>query len=254
MRFATRLFLAFFAAASTFVANAQTGANTGMPFTLEEFFKSPDLAGPTISRDGRYMAATMPFKGRMNLGVIDLETRKASLLTGYDEFDVLDVTWVGERIMFTLGQANSPTGPGNFDGGGLFAVNRDGKDFRVLFKTVKETRAQNQYVYRTMEFLRRIPGNNDEVIARGNITVADTQDLYRLNIKTGRYTLLTQGRPAEFTSRWILDGKLVPRVVTANIRDTITSVVYYRKGENAPWEEIARFDRNKGPHLRAAGV
>ncbi len=247
MRIASIFFSALLVAICPTASHAQTNANAGMPFTLEEYFKSPELAAPTISRDGKYMAATMPFKGRMNLGVIDLETRNVSMLTGYDEFDVLNVTWVGERILFTLGQANSPTGPGNFDGGGLFAVNRDGKDFRVLFKTVKDTRAQNQYVYRTMEFVRRIPGNVDEIIARGNITVADTDDLYRLNIKTGRYTLLTQGRPAEYTERWILDGKLVPRVVTAHVRDTITAVVYYRKGENAPWEEIARFDRNKGP-------
>ncbi len=247
MRIASIFFSAIFIAICPTASHAQTSTNSGMPFTLEEFFKSPELAGPTISRDGKYMAATMPFKGRMNLGVIDLETRNVSMLTGYDEFDVLNVIWVGERILFTLGQANSPTGPGNFDGGGLFAVNRDGKDFRVLFKTVKDTRAQNQYVYRTMAFARRIPGNVDEIIARGNITVADTDDLYRLNIKTGRYTLLTQGRPAEYTGRWILDSKLVPRVVTAGIRDKITQVVYYRKGENSPWEEIARYDPNKGP-------
>ena len=74
------------------------------------------------------------------------------------------------RLLFTLGQANSPTGPGNFDGGGLFSVGRDGKDLRALFKTVKETRAQNQYVYRTMVFVRRIPGNDEEIIARGNLT------------------------------------------------------------------------------------
>ncbi len=235
-------------ALSVFSAHAQLASSRPAPYTLEEYFKPPQLSGPTISRDGKYMAVTMPFKGRMNLGVINLETRSASMLTGYDEFDVLAVTWVGnDRILFTLGQANSPTGPGNFDGGGLFSVARDGKEFRVLFKTVKETRAQNQNVYRTMEYFRRIPGNDDEIIASGNLTVASTQDLYRLNIKTGRYTLLTQGRPAEFTTRWILDSKLVPRVVTANVRDQLTEIVYYRKDENSPWGEIARYEANKGP-------
>ena len=232
---------------SVVAVQAQPVQTATAPFTLEEYFKPPQLSGPTISRDGKYMAATMPFKGRMNLGVINLETRSASMLTGYDEFDVLDVTWIGERLLFTLGQANSPTGPGNFDGGGLFSIGRDGKDTRVLFKTVKETRASNQYVYRTMQFARRIPGNDEEIIASGNMTVADTEDLYRLNIKTGRYTLLTQGRPAEFTTSWIMDSKLVPRVVTAYVRDKLTAVVYYRADEKSPWEEIARFERNKGP-------
>lgn len=244
-----KLFLGVALAASSIIAaHAQIDASAPAPFTLEEFFKPPQLSGPTISRDSKFMAATMPYKGRMNLGVINLETRTASMLTGYDEFDVLGVTWVGnETLLFSLGQANSPTGPGNFDGGGLFSISRDGKNLRVISKTVRETRAQNQYVYRTLDFFRRIPGNDEEIIASGNMTVADTQDLYRLNVKTGRYTLLTQGRPAEFTGRWILDSKLVPRVVSASVRDTNTAVVYYRKDESSPWGEIARYDVRKGP-------
>ena len=241
---------------SVLAAHAQSGstapASASVPapvtYTLEEFFKPPQLSGPTISRDGKYMAATMPYKGRMNLATINLETRSAAMLSGYDDFDVLNVRWVGnDRLLYTLGQANSPTGPGSFDGGGLFSISRDGKDLRVLAKTVRETRGQNQYVYRTMEFFRSIPGNDEEIIASGNMTAANTTDLYRLNVKTGRYTIMTQGRPEEFTSDWILDSKLVPRVVTGNIRDKLTAIVYYRKDENSPWSEIARFERNIGP-------
>ncbi|MEO8386664.1 MAG: prolyl oligopeptidase family serine peptidase [Betaproteobacteria bacterium] len=236
------------ATVSALSAHAQLATTGPVPYTLEDFFKPPQLSGPTISRDGKTMAATMPFKGRMNLAVINLETRKAGMLTGYEDFDVLNVSWVGnDRLLFTLGQANSPTGPGNFDGGGLFSVNKEGKELRTLFKTVRETRDQGQYVYRTMSFFRRIPGNDEEIIASGNMTVSNSTDLYRLNIKNGRYTLLTLGRPAEYSNDWIMDSKLVPRVVSAGIKDTLTEVVYYRKDENSPWGEIARFDRNKGP-------
>src|SRR5262249_6213773 len=67
--------------------------------------------------------------------------------------------------------------------------------------------------------------------------------------RTGRSTLLTQGRPASYTRSWLLDSKLVPRVVTAGVKDVLTQVVYYRDGENAPWTEIARFEPDKGPAL-----
>ncbi len=222
-------------------------AQADAPITLEELFKPPQLSGVNISNNGRYMVTTMPLKGRMNLAVIDLETRKASALTSYDDFDVLSPSWVGnERIIYTLGQANSPTGPGQFDGGGLFVVNRDGKEFRRLSMTVREFRKQNQYVFRGLSLFRTIPGNEEEVIASGNMTSADSQDLYRLNIKTGRYILLTQGRPADRTSDWIMDSKLVPRVVSANIKDTLTTVVYYRKDDKSDWYEIARYDGGKG--------
>lgn len=218
----------------------------GQP-TLEELLRPPTTANPILSRSGKYFAVTTPHKGRMNLAVIDMATRKGNLLTSFEDFDVLDVHWVGdERLVFTLGQLNSPTGPGQFLGGGLFMVSRDGRESRRLAPTVKESRARSQ-VHRSLDFFRTIPGNDEDIIAAGNMTDADSEDLYRLNIRTGRYTLLTQGRPASYTSDWLLDSKLVPRVVSAQIKDTVTRVVYYRAGENQPWTEIARFERNKGP-------
>ena len=100
---------------------------------VEDIWKNPQIAGPTLSRSGKYLAATAPNRGRMNLLVLDMETRKSDLLTSFDDFDVINVSWLGDdRLMFSLGQNNSPTGPGQFDSGGLFVVNRDGTNFRRL--------------------------------------------------------------------------------------------------------------------------
>lgn len=215
--------------------------------TLEELLKPPALAGPILSRSGKYFAATAPFKGRMNLVVIDMKTRKADLLTSFEDFDVIDVHWVGDdRLTFSLGQANSPTGPGQFLGGGLFMVGRDGRESRTLAPTVQDSRRRGQ-VHRSLDFFRTIPGNDEEIIASGNMTDGDSQDLYRLNVRNGRYTLITGGRPASYTGAWILDSKLVPRIVSATVKNSITEVVYYRAGENEEWSEIARFDGNKSP-------
>jgi dipeptidyl aminopeptidase/acylaminoacyl peptidase len=230
--------------------SAQTKTEASAELSIEDIWRQPNLANISISRDTKTMAATLPFKGRMNLAVIDLETRKASVLTSYTDFDVVGVDWVGNnKLLYSLGQQNSPTGPGQFDGGGLFVIDRDGKNFRRLSQTVRETRAKNNYVYRYLDVFRTIPGNDEEIIAVGNMTSADSDDLYRLNIKNGRYTLLTRNRPSDLTSRWIMDRKFVPRIVSAGIRDTNTTVVYYRKDENAPWSEISRHEANKGPIL-----
>ena len=228
---------------------AQSAAATdpaGTP-TLDELLKPSTLASPILSRSGKYFAATAPFKGRMNLVIIDMKTRKGDLLTSFEDFDVIDVHWVGDdRLTFSLGQQNSPTGPGQFLGGGLFMVGRDGRESRTLAPTVQDDRRRGQ-LHRSLEFFRTIPGNDEEIIASGNMTDGDSEDLYRLNVRTGRYSLITGGRPASYTHTWLLDSKLVPRVVSATIKNSITEVVYYRAGENEPWSEIARFDGNKGP-------
>ena len=237
--------LRFFVYFLLFIAGS--GVNAAELLTIEDIWKSPQLSSPVLSRDGKYMAVTMPFKGRMNLAVVDLNTRQAYALTNYDSFDVQGVRWLGnDRLLYSLGQNNSPTGPGQFDGGGLFVVGRDGKGYRMLSETLRETRAKNKTVYRRLSFFRSIPGNEEEIIASGNMTVADSVDLYRLNVKTGRYTILTQGRPAELTSDWIIDNKMVPRVVVARVKDKLEEVIYYRKDEKSEWYEIARSSPGSG--------
>ncbi len=243
---AAGLFMAV--AAPAFAQAPAKAAAPAAPLTAEDIWKSPQLSGITLSRDGKYMAATAPVRGRMNLVVVELESRKALALTGYEDFDVISVNWVGNnRLLYSLGQFNSPTGPGQFDGGGLFMVSKDGKESRRLSMTVRETRGQNQSVYRGYQYFRSIPGTDEEIIASGNMVDAESSDLYRLNILTGRATLLTTGRPSEYAQSWILDKNLVPRVLTAGVKDKLTQVVWYRKDANSPWYEIARFEADKGP-------
>ena len=217
------------------------------PLSVQDFVRYPDIAGPVLSRDGRYFAATAPINGRLNLVVIDLETRKGTALTNYANFDVISVNWVGnERIVYRLGQFNTPTGPGAADGGGLFAVSRDGKDARVLSPTTRDCRNRGERVCRQYEFVRSIPNSDEEIIASGNMRSADSDDLYRLNVRTGRGVLLTESRP-ENTQEWVLDRNLVPRVARAWVKDTQFFTVHYRKDEASPWQEVARYDQTLGP-------
>jgi len=241
------LFLAVLSVVGAASAQSSPTVDSGPPLSIEDLLRPAAFAEPTLSRNGKYFAVTVPVNGRRNLAVVDLETRKGTALTNFKDFDVIDVTWVGnDYILYTLGQFNSPTGPGQFDGGGLFMVSRDGKDGRKLSSTVREQRVQGQFVYRAYDIHRSIPSSDEEIIATGNLRSADSEDLYRLNVKTGRATLLTLERP-EYSGRWLLDRNLVPRVVTSWVRDTQTFIVWYRKDERSPWEELNRYDRSKGP-------
>ena len=103
---------AFLALASPAHAQAPAKAPSDAPLTVEEFWKPPQLLGPTLSRDGKHLAATMPLNGRMNLVVIELATRNVRALTNYDIFDVLNVTWVGsDRLLYSLGRSTRPPAP-----------------------------------------------------------------------------------------------------------------------------------------------
>ncbi len=217
------------------------------PLSVKDFVRYPDIASPVLSPNGKFFAATAPINGRLNLVVIDLETRKGAALTNFSNFDVISVDWVGnDRILYSLGQFNTPTGPGVADGGGLFVVSREGKEPRTLSPTTRECRNRGERICRGYDLIRTLPNNDEEVIASGNMRSADSSDVYRLNVRTGRGTLLTETRPSNVQS-WVLDRNQVPRVARAWIKDTQTYAIHYRKSESAPWEEIARFDATVGP-------
>ena len=220
------------------------------PIPIADIFRPPAYADPALSPNGRFFAVSVPVNGKMNLAIVDLEQRSVSRITDIRDFDVRLARWVGnERLVFTLGQFNSPTGPGQFDGGGLFMVSRDGKESRRLAPTVRELRNRNQFVFRGYEVLRTLPGNNEEILVIGNQRDAESADVYRMNVRTGRTTLLTERRP-DRVFEYVLDNNNVPRVARAYVRDRYEFIVYYRKDADSPWEQIAQYEGSKGPILR----
>jgi hypothetical protein len=86
-------FVGFLIAVGAFAAStafAQPKA-TYTPPSVEDIWRNPQLADVTLSKSGRYVAATAPARGKMNIVVIDMETRKGTIITGYENYDVVGV-------------------------------------------------------------------------------------------------------------------------------------------------------------------
>jgi dipeptidyl aminopeptidase/acylaminoacyl peptidase len=88
------------------------------------------------------------------------------------------------------------------------------------------------------------------MIAGAVVLNDDSVDLYRVNLSNGRNRIITQGRPSDRITRWILDSKLVPRVAIAGTAGSTTgTVVHYRASADAPWTELTRFDATMPPAM-----
>ena len=235
--------LMWLVAASTF--NSMAAAATLPP--IADFWRPPQYASPQVSPNGQYLAVLTPVKGRMNVTVIDLAGRKAKLLTGFDDYDVIELHWVGnERLVYSLGLLNSPTGPGQFDGGGFFMVARDGSESRQLSQTIRQLRSSNSAIYRGLQYLDEVPGSDEEVYAQSRERSIESLDVYRVNVRNGRKTLVTETRPGRVVD-WTLDRRQLPRVAISSVKDTRVQVVSYRADERDEWHELWRFDLAKGP-------
>lgn len=222
---------------------------TMAPPAIEEFVRRPQYTEMLASPSGRYLATTRAISGRLNLVIIDLETRSSFGITNFNDIDVGQVRWVGdERLVFSAIEINKPTGQEAPNAGGLFTVSREGKDFRQLANTAAQLRRNETGGFVALSYQASIPGTTDEIIAAGAIGTDDSFELYRLNLLTGRYRLITAGRPANGISRWILDSKNAPLVAVAQGRSGSTLIhTYYRPNVESPWKEINRFDTTKPP-------
>ncbi|MBM3388686.1 MAG: S9 family peptidase [Betaproteobacteria bacterium] len=216
---------------------------------LEDFFRRPEFSEAVLSPNGRFLATLSSINNRLNLVVIDLDTRQASVLTRYDNIDLGRLRWVGnDRILYSAVQLNAPSGQDAPRAGGLFVIKRDGSEARQLARTAAQLVKNQTGGFLAMQPLRPVPGSSDEMIVAAVVANDDSFDLYRINLSTGRHRLLTAGRPADRISNWILDSKLVPRVAIASGAGRSTQiVVHYRRDTDSPWQEIARFDNTRPP-------
>jgi hypothetical protein len=117
---AAGLFMAV--AAPAFAQAPAKAAAPAAPLTAEDIWKSPQLSGITLSRDGKYMAATAPVRGRMNLVGRARVPALAPRLRGFRRHQRELVG--NNRSLYSLGQFNCPPAC-QFDGGGLF-MSKDG--------------------------------------------------------------------------------------------------------------------------------
>ena len=99
---------------------------------VEYFFKRAQYTNMTVSPDGTALAALAPVVGRQNLVVIDLKTRQPKVITAQRTRDITSAIWINSnRLVFTTGSLDTAQFLAR-RGGGLFAINRDGSNMRIL--------------------------------------------------------------------------------------------------------------------------
>jgi acetyl esterase/lipase len=218
------------AAASTTAA----AADDAKP-SIETLFKLPQYRSMAISPDGKHIAALAPSRGRMNVVIIDIADRKALPVTGFEKLDVVSVSWINNnRLLFSVGRL----GVRDDDslGGGLNAVDRDGKNFHALNEA-------GGNVARPISLVRTLPNESNDFIAQQYV-IEDQHSgpggLFRVDSLTGRRTPIILGKPDSGESEsWIVDSNGVARVLVAVGAGRIR--IHYRASEDAPWKKLDEY-------------
>jgi dipeptidyl aminopeptidase/acylaminoacyl peptidase len=206
---------------------------------VETLFRKSEYRALTFSPDQKFMAALMPINSRYNLVVIDLEKRNANRVTNFDKADVLNFWWASnDRLLFTTGDMLQLAA--NAGDGGLFAVDKDGRNSRILIQPISAT--PGQYVLRLTSYRGRIKDNKEEVIVSSNDRSADSSDLYKMNIYTGRKSLLSFDSPGK-VNNWVLDRNNEPRAAyRADGKEGGGYSFFYRSDARQPFRELRKWD------------
>jgi dipeptidyl aminopeptidase/acylaminoacyl peptidase len=222
-------------------ASATATYKTAADIPVEVFFKREQYSKMTLSPNGRKLAALTVVNGRDNLSVIDLDAKKATVLTNYSQGDIAEFSWIDDsRMYYVVGDLKEASGQLRFHG--RYAVDTDGTNIRDLREPT--TRSQHQRGTANMfSIISRTYDGTGEVIVAMNERSYNFVDLYRYNTRTGAFKLLTFDSPCDVI-QWVIDHDLVPRVaVCIEARKSPklprATTVWHRDGDGKPWGKIS---------------
>ena len=211
------------------------------------YFARPQMTGAAFSPDGKRLALRSRNKeGRAMLSVLDLDTLTPFPLYAAESDDVQSFFWVNnDRLAFTLSDLDAPQA--DVDAGpGLFAVNRDGKNFRQL---VERQRAwlkngndqRNLLPWNTLPLTSQ-PSQQGPDIWAFRIEAYDGKDvgymkLLSLNTATGFAREVDAPLHSE---RWWVDREGRLRLVAT--RQGNKATLQWRSDDDAPWKTLREFD------------
>jgi dipeptidyl aminopeptidase/acylaminoacyl peptidase len=216
---------------------AESFAQTAVPANV--LLRNADFAKPVLSPDGVHMAVLArraSAKDRVNVAIVNLDSNRSQFVTPFDDIDVVEVHWVNStRLVFTVGNAYDPPGSVQpWRQGGMFAVDRDGSNARRIVSPLGDG---NAIVLRPRfaKFLHALNDGSDDIVVGANDESFESIDVYRLNTRTARKSLLNASAPAD-GRLWSLDQSGAPRAVLTQARTRMSS--FWRVGDTQRWQKL----------------
>ena len=208
----------------------------------EAFFDFAKMSDPRISPNGDALAMLVRNKvGRRQLAIIDTaDLTKANIAVSYDDADIVDVHWVNDtRLVFRIFHEDKSAD--HQDGGGLYAVDRDGGNLRNLIRPNwdREQQTGKLVTQRALDpdydFVRTLSDGSDDIVIE-HVThsqVFGNESRYavditgsipsRMNTRSGLLHDLLDGKSPDHVHDWFVDdtGHVLGGIASENGQSTL---------------------------------
>lgn len=241
-----RALLHSFIAVSTLLAVAPAPAQASAP-PVEAFFDKSPISKPQLSPSGKYVAMLVPGSAGLDeLAVFDVASGKGSVVQGFSDTDVGEFYWISdERLIYNA--AEDRLGEGRRFAPGLFAVNRDGTQFKRLAYRNRQTNLPpgTEHVLPWHTFIQPLTGkrNPDLVFVQNRVYPKDDKDTANVELLLlNTHTAIAQRIPGpRNTKAWLLDYYGYPRLARVEFDGTLE--YHYLDPKLRQWRKIAAFPR-----------
>jgi dienelactone hydrolase len=238
-------------------AHAAEGNAAAPPSSVpvEAFFNFEDMDAPILAPDGSAVALLVRNKaGRRQLAVIETaDLRKVRIVASFEDYDIEGARWVNDKRL-VFGLYDEAVAAVEQKAVGLYAVDRDGENFRLLIRLqgremetgtmIKhhELSPQDYGFNRTL-----VDGSDDVVVYRYllNEKIADAWRFFettgvvpmRLNTRTGELHEMVAGRAPDNAWDWSIDAQGHVLAAMSLVRGEAALLV----PDAGAWKERARF-------------
>lgn len=177
----------------------------------EDFFKDPEKSSFHISPDGQFLSYLKPSQGKLNIFIQSIADGKVSQITTYADESIKSYFWAGNDKLFYMKEKDS------LDHYQIFSVNKDGSASNKIQSTANSR----------VEIIDQVKRDNQFVLISTNERIAENFDVYRLDINTGKKTMLIKN-PGSMVD-WIADHEGKVRLAIGS--DGVNETIYYREDE-----------------------
>ena len=189
---------------------------------MEDFFRNPEKSSFNISPNGKHIAYMKPWKTRMNVFVMDMNTKKETRLTSFEERGVYGYAWLTDK---RIGYIKDDGGNENMH---FYAIDIDASNEIDLtpFENVQA---------RIIDDLENDP---NYIIIGLNKRNPQIHDPYRINVNDGKMEMIAEN-PGNI-SGWMTDhdGKL--RIAITS--DGVNTSILHRASESDKFKSILTTD------------
>mgnify|MGYP001319749967 FL=1 len=189
---------------------------------MQDFFRNPEKSSFKISPNGEHIAYMKPWKARMNVFVMDMNTKKEVQLTSSQERGIYWFAWLNNN---RIGYIKDEGGNENMH---FYAVNVD------MSNEIDLTPFENVQA-RIIDDLEDDPNN---IIMGLNKRNPQIHDPYRINVNDGKMDMIAEN-PGNI-SEWMTDhdGKLRMAITS----DGVNTSLLYRDKESDGFKPILTTD------------